>query len=176
MKEQPTCIALDFETADYLPDSACSVGLVRIEENTIVDSTYFLIRPPRKSEVFTYIHGLYWSMLCNQPIFKDVWPKIQCFIQESEYLIAHNASFDRKVLCACLKSIKIDYSVPPFLCTLKGARASLHLPHNRLNDVCDYFGIALDHHNAKSDALACAEIYLRLRNSGVSIDKLKLKS
>jgi DNA polymerase-3 subunit epsilon len=41
-------LALDFETANYYRDSACALGLVRVENNEIVDRASFLIRPPYK--------------------------------------------------------------------------------------------------------------------------------
>ena len=46
-------VALDFETADYERDSACSVALVRVEGRRIVRRQHFLIRPPRQTFVFT---------------------------------------------------------------------------------------------------------------------------
>ena len=36
----PTFVALDFETADYPRDSACALGLVRVENHRIVQRTY----------------------------------------------------------------------------------------------------------------------------------------
>ena len=40
-------VAIDFETADRDPDSACSVGLVRVENGTITKKVVQLIQPPR---------------------------------------------------------------------------------------------------------------------------------
>jgi DNA polymerase III epsilon subunit-like protein len=44
-----TFVAIDFETADHGPDSACAVGLVRVSGAEIVERKYYLIRPPRSS-------------------------------------------------------------------------------------------------------------------------------
>ena len=38
--------AIDFETAYYRKESACSIGLVRFRDGEAVDSFYSLIRPP----------------------------------------------------------------------------------------------------------------------------------
>ncbi len=38
-----TFVALDFETADHGHDSACSVGLIRVEGDRIVTSFYKLV-------------------------------------------------------------------------------------------------------------------------------------
>lgn len=67
--------AIDFETADYWPDSACSVALVRVVGDTIVDRNHFLIRPPRRHFVFTYLHGIAWHHVAHQPTFGEVWPQ-----------------------------------------------------------------------------------------------------
>ena len=42
------------------------------------------------------------------------------------------------------------------------------MKHN-LNVMCDYYGIALDHHQADSDSHACAEILLRYIESGIDV-------
>ena len=44
--------ALDFETADYEPDSACALSVVVGEGGQIVRSEHWLIRPPRRYFVF----------------------------------------------------------------------------------------------------------------------------
>jgi len=75
-------LALDFETANYYRDSACALGLVRIENNKIVDRTSFLIRPPYKYFVFTYIHGITWEDVENEPTFEQYWKSIKPFFEE----------------------------------------------------------------------------------------------
>ena len=93
--------AIDFETADYGRDSACAVGLVRVENNKIVRSETHLIRPPRQTFIFTEIHGLTWADVKDAPTFKQLWHKLDGFFKGAEFLAAHNASFDEGVLNAC---------------------------------------------------------------------------
>ena len=45
-EELPPFVALDFETADHGSDSACQVGLVRVEDARVVRRESRLIRPP----------------------------------------------------------------------------------------------------------------------------------
>ena len=174
--EDAVYVAIDFETADYGKDSACAVGLARIEHGKVVKTGYFLICPPRRSEMFVWVHGLTWPMLRDQPLFFQIWPELELFMRGASFMIAHNASFDRSVLYGCLKAMGLDGAqlVPPFLCTLKGARSALGLRHNRLSDVCAFLGISLNHHHAGSDALAAALVYLRLRELGVSDASMQL--
>ena len=63
MHRKSPFIAIDFETADYQPDSACAVALVRVEGSRIVQRRHFLIRPPRQRFIFSYLHGITWEMV-----------------------------------------------------------------------------------------------------------------
>lgn len=168
-------VALDFETSDKYADSACALGMSRIENGQVVSSWYRLIRPPRSRVYFTEIHGLTWEMLKDQPRFNELWPDISSFLAGARLLVAHNASFDRRILLGCCRSYGLEAPQLPFVCTVKGSRLGLHLPHHRLNDVCAYLGLELDHHNAASDALAAAKIYLHLRSLGMTDEQMMLK-
>lgn len=168
-------VALDFETADRWSDSACALGMSRIRDGRIEAEWYSLIRPPRSVVHFTDIHGLTWDMLKGERSFMELWPEISAFLEGAELLVAHNASFDRRILYGCCKAGGVPAPSAPFACTVKGARRVLGLPHNRLNDVCEHLGIALDHHNAASDARASALIYLHLRSHGLIDTDMMLK-
>ena len=123
----------------------------------------------------TEIHGLTWGDLKNAPTFAEVWDKISSYLQDVQFLIAHNAPFDRRVWLACLKYANLTTSKRPFLCTLKGARKGLSLTSKSLNNICEQLHIPLNHHNAASDALACAKIYLHLRSLGITNAEMCLK-
>ncbi len=166
-------IALDFETSGQAADSACSVGMARLEDGRVVDRFYALIRPPSPVIRFTEVHGLTWPMLRDAPTFAELWPELAAFLAGAEWFVAHNASFDRRVLGGCCRAAGIAAPRLPFYCTLKGARRSLSLPSHRLSSVCAHFQIPLQHHHAGSDAEACAEIYLRLRALGVTQAQMK---
>lgn len=162
-------VALDFETSDNGPDAACALGMARIWGGAIEDTFYTLIRPPRNRVYYTHIHGLTWNMLRTAPTFAQIWPQIDGFIAGADYLVAHNAAFDSAVLRGCCLANGINPPDQPFLCTVRGARKGLNLPHNRLNNVCDHLGITLQHHNAESDAIAAARIFLHLREKGLPL-------
>jgi DNA polymerase-3 subunit epsilon len=151
-------VAIDFETANYAQDSACAVGLVKVVDGEIVDSVAHLIRPPTPEFVFTYIHGLTWKHVAKAADFGALWPKLACWFEGVDFLAAHNASFDRGVLNACCATHGIEAPLPAFRCTVTMARRAWNLRPTKLPDVCRHLGIALDHHDALSDALACAKI------------------
>jgi DNA polymerase-3 subunit epsilon len=156
----PTFVALDFETADYPRDSACALGLVRVENHRIVRRTYHLIRPPRRKFVFTYLHGITWEDVAGQPTFADLWPSLNPFLEGVDFLAAHNASFDRSVLQKCCETAGLNPPPIPFRCTVQLARQTWNIYPTKLNNVCDHLGIALKHHQAASDAEACALIVI----------------
>ena len=155
-----TFVAIDFETADYWADSACAVGLVRVENLRIVAKEVVLIRPPRSRVRFTHIHGITWPMVQDAPLFADVWPKLAAMLDGADTFVAHNASFDRKVLHTCCTAARLPVPQLPFICTVQIARKKWGQQPNNLPSVCARLGIGLKHHDAGSDAEACARILI----------------
>lgn len=153
-------LAIDFETATYDSDSACAIGLVRVEGDQIVSQEHYLIRPPSRNFTFSYVHGLTWKDVENSPLFSDLWPKIEWQFSGIDFIAAHNASFDRRVLNACCARYQIQAPTLPYTCTVQVARKTLNITPANLPSVCKTLNIPLNHHNAISDALACAKIVL----------------
>jgi DNA polymerase-3 subunit epsilon len=153
-------VAIDFETADYGPDSACAVGVVRVEGLEVVRRETLLIRPPRPRVMFTHVHGITWDMVKDAPGFADTWPRLAPLLEGAAVLAAHNASFDRRVLAACCAAAGFAAPAQPFLCTVQLARRTWGLKPNDLPSVCRRLGIGLLHHDAGSDAEACARIVI----------------
>ena len=156
-----TFASIDFETADRYRDSACAVGVVLVENGRLTERYYQLIRPPRKKFEFTHIHGLTWKDVRDSPSFGEVWPDLRDFIDKAEFLVAHNAPFDKGVLHSCCEAAKITPPGHEFRCTLQMARAKWNLRSGALSAVCDHLRIPLNHHNALSDAEACARIAVK---------------
>jgi len=158
---------IDFETADYGRDSACSVAVVIAESGKIVAKESFLIKPPRRDFVFTYLHGISWQDVARKPCFGALWPELEPLLEGVEFIAAHNASFDRGVLHSCCEAEDISLPERNFLCTMKLARRLWNVYPTKLSDVCRHFRIQLKHHDALSDALACAHIVLKAAETGV---------
>ena len=153
-------VAIDFETADHGADSACAVGLVRVENMEVVRREVVLIRPPRPRILFTHVHGITWQMVAKAPTFGEVWPLIENILEGATHFTAHNATFDRRVLEACCNAAKLPVPPLPFLCSVHIARKRWGLKPNNLPAVCRRLGIGLIHHDAGSDAEACARIVI----------------
>jgi DNA polymerase-3 subunit epsilon len=159
----PTFVAIDFETADYGVDSACAVGMVRVEHWTVVARESRLIRPPRRYIRFTYLHGITWAQVEGAPMFADVWPQLCPLLDGAEYFVAHNAGFDRNVLHTCCALARLEVPRLPFVCSMREARRKWGIRPTRLPDVCRHIGFTLKHHDALSDAEAAARIMIAAR-------------
>jgi DNA polymerase III subunit epsilon len=157
-------VAIDFETADRSADSACAIGIVSIEKGKIVKKGY-----PRRHFIFSYIHGISWADVEAQPSFGEVWDYFAPFWKNANYFLAHNAPFDRKVLTACCSAAGRRPPTVPFICTVRVARSHWNFRPTNLPTVCTQLGISLRHHDAASDALACASIALRAMKQGFPI-------
>lgn len=91
-------VALDFETANYKRTSICSVGMVKVVANEIVETFYTLVNPndffaARNIEV----HGIQAKHVQHSPNFAYVYPYMMQFIGDLP-VVAHNAAFDMSVL------------------------------------------------------------------------------
>lgn len=161
MRETPSFIVLDFETATREADSACALAMVRLEEGRIVLRKDWLIRPPRRTFEFTYVHGLSWADVAGSPSFGEVWREAAALLDGAGFLAAHNARFDREVLAACCGRAGLGSPELPWLCTVMLARRLWRQHPNTLPAVCGRLGIPLQHHDALSDAEACAGIVTR---------------
>ena len=158
-------VAIDFETADHGRDSACSVGLVRVDDGCITAREHRLIRPPRPEFIFTYIHGIEWADVAGAPVFSEVWRDVEPLFDGVDFLVAHNKGFDRGVVRACCAAAGLDEPDHTWKCTVQMARYILGIRPANLAHVCQTLDIPLRHHDALSDAEACAQIVLRAESN-----------
>jgi DNA polymerase-3 subunit epsilon len=156
-------VSIDFETAKYSRESACSVGLVKYQAGKVTENYYSLIRPPVLyiRPDFTDIHGLTVDDVKNAPTFADLWESaIKPFIGNLP-LAAHNAQFDMGVLWAVLEHYELEIPALPYFCTLSMARHTWpELESHALAALAEHFGIVYDAHNALADAETCGKLVL----------------
>ena len=158
-------VAIDFETANQRRASVCAVGLVRVRNGKIVDSSGILVNPDCEFNYWnTAIHGITEKDVALAPTWKELWPEVREYIGR-DVLFCHNSSFDMSVLRSALEEIGEEYT-PVSVCTFLLSRSIWPgLETYKLNVLCKRCGIPLDHHNAKSDAEACALLAIELANS-----------
>jgi len=157
--ENENFVALDVETAQGARWSICQIGLAIVKNGIINNSVSYLVQPPenkyQKGNI--NIHGITPEMTYGEPLFPQIWKKVLPII-DNKLIVAHNADFDIDCLRKTLKYY--DLEIPNFKtdCTFKRTG-------DRLDNLCEAYNIELDnHHDAVSDAIACAKIYIKLLN------------
>lgn len=158
--------AIDFETAHGKMWSICQIGLVRVEQGIITKELEYLVQPPNNEYHWgnTRVHGISRKDTAHAPDFQTIWPEIEPYIA-GQHVVAHNALFD----CSCLEQTLQFYrlAVPKYQrhCTVKIFKRNLAL-------LCKIYAIELQHHNALSDACACAELF-RMHLEGKSAEMIQ---
>lgn len=151
-----TFTAIDFETAQGYRWSICQIGLIRVENGVITKELNILVQPPNNYywPQFTAIHGIKAKDTINSPTFNLVWNQMAPYI-ENQNVIAHNGfGFDFPVLSKTLEYYGMTTPEYNKFCTYK-------IYKSNLAQCCQEHSIPLNHHDALSDAKACAELYLR---------------
>jgi DNA polymerase-3 subunit epsilon len=148
--------AIDFETAQGKRYSICQVGLVRVENGVITKELSILVRPPHNFywDWFIEIHGISPEITRNSPTFDRIWHLVEPYIK-NQSVVAHNGmSFDFPVLAQTLAYYGV--AVPEY-----EKHCTYRLFGSNLASLCDKYNIPLNHHEALSDARACAALYLK---------------
>ncbi len=148
--------AIDFETAQGYRWSICQVGLIRVENGIIINELNLLVQPPNNYywDRFIDIHGITPEKTVCAPTFDKIWHKVEPFIN-GQTVVAHNGlSFDFPVLAQTLDY----YGIPEPEYT---RRCTYRIYRDNLASLCRNHHIELNHHDALSDARACAELYIR---------------
>lgn len=166
-------VAIDFETATGKRNSACSVGIVTVKNGEIVEEFHALIKPP--NNVYNWhniqVHGITENDTVNSPNFKQIYPEIKKRLF-NKIIVAHNESFDRGVLSHTMEMFGLNYSdlrlKSKWECTMKIYRAKGYKPA-KLDFCSARHNIELQHHDALSDARACAKLFL-LTQSQMQLD------
>lgn len=164
-------VAIDFETANRSPLSACALGLAIFEDKHLIASSYWLIKPPKghgwfKDDWTEEIHGISWFDVRDKPDFGGIAHEVMPHIATADLVVAHNAPFDLKVLHALLDHFQIPVPAFQHQCTLQLSRQTWpHLPNHQLSTLANHLGIELNHHHAKSDAIAAGRVMVALLNA-----------
>lgn len=156
--------AIDFETANSHPSSACSVGLVKVRDGLVVDRAMWFIQPPTAHADFMpfniKIHGITPEMVADAPFWEEQLDTLREFVGE-DILIAHNASFDMGVIrSACAETVS---PTPRFtyMCSVQVSRKTYDISSHRLPLAAAAAGFGeFSHHEALADAEACAAIVI----------------
>ena len=157
--------AIDFETANYFKNSACSVGLVRFINGVEQDSCYSLIKPAKLYFIPEWtrdIHHISYSDVMDKPAFPEIWNKmVMPFINQTPGipLVAHNSSFDMGVISGCCEYFGISKPELEYFDSLCIARKTWpELTSHKLTSLGEYFNIEYNAHDALEDSRTCGII------------------
>lgn len=158
-------VAIDFETANYERHSICQVGLVVVENYIIVDEYSTFVFPPggKIMPKFTEIHGISNNDIRNADIFPDIFEEINKRIS-NKTIVAHNIAFDKNVMLKTMQYYEMEKEISnmnwDWKCTLKLFRSLNFHEKNGLRPLSEHYKIELNHHDAVSDARACAKLFM----------------
>jgi len=157
-------VAFDVETPNWANDRMSAIGVVIVEDGCIVQRFFSLVQPETHFDAFNVqLTGITPQMVADAPTFAQLWPQLRP-LMESGTLVAHNAPFDMAVLGKCLLHYGIVWrDTAEYLCTCRLAKRALpQLINHKLDTLCHHYRIQLQHHQADSDALACAHLLIKL--------------
>ena len=160
-------IVFDVETPNRYNNRISAIGISVVEDGRISDEYFSYVNPETSFDYFNIkLTGIDEYTVADAPAFPELWAKIEPLFS-SGILVAHNASFDMNVLKKCLHDYGIRWKdSADYCCTVQMGRRLLPGISHKLNDMCEHYGICLDHHQADSDSRAAAEILIRYMESG----------
>lgn len=163
-------IVFDVETPNTANDRICSVGISEIENGKIIQVHNYYVNPECGFDLRNIkIHGINERDVIHAETFPQIWSKIRSLFFD-RVVIAHNAQFDLSVLKKTLASYGIIEQNVYYLDTINAAHEIYpNLPNFKLDTICDYLGICLEHHNSGSDCKATAEVFLDMCYKGLQI-------
>lgn len=172
--------AVDFETANRSPASACAVGVVRVRDGEFVERETWLIHPPDGHDRFEpfniQLHGVTPERVARAPRWRESLQRLIEFIGD-DVVVAHNAGFDIGVIVAASRASHLPVPGMRYFCSLRLARTSYQLPSYKLPRAAAAAGYTLEnHHDPLADAEACAAIVVDVARTGGFTDMDALAS
>ena len=163
-------VVFDTETPNSRNDRMCQIGVSVVENGRITESFVRLVNPECDFAAFNVmLHGITPEATYGSPCFAELWRGELEDVFSDGVLVAHNAPFDMAVLSKCLRAYGIRWRErAPYIDTVRMARQAFpSLPNHKLDTLAYTLGVELDHHDAASDAAACARILLSSMERGV---------
>ena len=161
---------IDVETTGFgNSDRVTEIALLKFEidekgQFTVIQTYESLINPtiPIPQKVLDAV-PITNEMVSKAPKFEEIVEEIIPILEFNDCFIAHNASFDKRMLTNELK--RCGYSIDrPWECTQKKAKAIFpHLVSFSLDNLCKTFEIKNDNaHRAMSDVKSTFELFKKL--------------
>jgi DNA polymerase-3 subunit epsilon len=162
---------LDIETTGgkYNEEGITEIAIYKYDGHTVVDQFITLINPEKPIQEFVVkLTGINNKMLRNAPKFYEVAKRI-VEITKDCILVAHNSSFDYRILRTEFARLEYDF-FRNSICTVELSRKLIPgLESYSLGKLCKSLGIPMsDRHRASGDALATVQLFKLLLEKDVS--------
>lgn len=167
---------IDIETTggQYNEEGITEIAIHRFDGNDIIDSFISLINPEKEIQPFVVnLTGINNNMLRGAPKFFEVAKRI-VEITTNCILVAHNTSFDYRILKTEFRRLGYNFEVPT-LCTVELSKKLMpDLESYSLGKLCRNIGIPVtERHRANGDALATVKLLQLLLQKDVGKEIIK---
>jgi len=159
---------VDVETTGFgAKDRIIELGIILIDEDKITHEWETLVNPERDISN-SDIHGITASMVSLAPTFKEIEGELAELLND-RILIAHNISFDSKMIINEYSRFDKIIDLGKGFCTLKATNAKLEI-------ACEELGLEnYLAHSALSDARATAQIFKKIYQSDDDLVPMVIK-
>lgn len=161
---------LDIETTggQYNEEGITEIAIYRFDGHEVVDQFISLVNPEKPIQPFVVkLTGINNAMLRSAPKFHEVAKRI-VEITDGCILVAHNASFDYRILRTEFRRLGYDFQMKT-LCTVELSQKLLpEQPSHSLGKLVRALGIPMaDRHRATGDAIATVKLFKLLLEKDV---------
>jgi DNA polymerase-3 subunit epsilon len=176
---------IDIETTggQFNEEGITEIAIYKFDGGEIVDQFISLVNPEKPIQPFVVnLTGINNAMLRSAPKFYEVAKRI-IEITEGCILVAHNTSFDYRILRTEFNRLGYDF-IKPTLCTVELSKKLIpEQPSYSLGKLVRALGIPMsDRHRASGDALATVKLFQMLlakdteKEILISLIKAEIKS
>ncbi len=176
---------IDIETTggQFNEEGITEIAIYKFDGSEIVDQFISLVNPEKPIQPFVVnLTGINNAMLRSAPKFYEVAKRI-IEITEGCILVAHNTSFDYRILRTEFNRLGYDF-IKPTLCTVELSKKLIpDQPSYSLGKLVRALGIPMsDRHRASGDALATVKLFQMLlakdteKEILISLIKAEIKS
>ncbi|WP_298514684.1 exonuclease domain-containing protein [uncultured Kordia sp.] len=153
---------VDIETTGgkYNEEGITEIAIYRFDGHEVVDQFISLVNPEREIQPFVVnLTGINNKMLRDAPKFYEVAKRIVEITQDC-IIVAHNASFDYRILQMEFKRLGFEYKRKS-LCTVELSKKLIpEMESYKLGKLVRALGIPMsDRHRASGDALATVKLF-----------------
>ena len=173
IKENNLYAILDIETTGgkFNEEGITEIAIYKFDGHTTIDQFISLVNPEKPIQEFVVkLTGISNKMLKNAPKFYEIAKRI-IEITSDCILVAHNSSFDYRILCTEFDRLGYRFNRNT-LCTVELSRKLI--PDEKsysIGKLCKSLGIPMsDRHRASGDALATVKLFKLLLNKDINKD------